>query len=193
MITDKIAHPNDSRNCERGAIECVSSECTTLPKAFVVADKSPEEKHNDAQKQICFAARFSYRGAQYDLRTPHGKRGLQCVTIARTYGFRFDGFVTPEHVPNKVSAFYPEAVAGEISFTATSASEGTLNGIETANFGGAVYPLTFTGTYTINVPGCTGTLTRTLANDFTGLKQVQCPGFGGAVGEEDGRTCASPS
>jgi hypothetical protein len=46
-------------------IECVSSECTALLKAFVVADKSPEE-HNDAQKQICFAARFCYRGAHPD-------------------------------------------------------------------------------------------------------------------------------
>jgi hypothetical protein len=90
------------------------------------------------------------------------------TTIARTYGFRFDGFVTPTHVPTKVSAFYPEAVAGEISFTATSVSSGTIMGSETANFGGAVFPLTFTGTYTINVPGCTGSLTRTLANGFTG-------------------------
>ena len=33
-------------------------------------------------------------------------------TIARTYGFRFDGFVTPaKQLPQKISAFYPEAVA----------------------------------------------------------------------------------
>jgi hypothetical protein len=99
--------------------------------------------------------------------TPSTARAAcNATTIARTYGFRFDGFITPAHVPGKVSAFYPEAVAGEISFTATSASGGTLNGTETANFGGAVFPLTFSGTYTINVPGCTGTLTRTLANGF---------------------------
>jgi len=88
------------------------------------------------------------------------------TTIARTYGFRFDGFVTPaKQLPQKISAFYPEVVAGEISFTATSASEGTLSGVETANFGGAVFSaLTFTGTYTVNVPGCTGSLSRTLSN-----------------------------
>lgn len=88
------------------------------------------------------------------------------ATVARTYGFRFDGFITPTpKLPAKIFAYYPEAVAGEITFTATSASEGTIAGSETANFGGAVFPgLTFTGTYTINVPGCTGSLTRNLAN-----------------------------
>jgi hypothetical protein len=90
------------------------------------------------------------------------------TTVAHTYGFRFDGFVTPAHVPLKISGFFPEAVAGEISFTATSVSDGTFTGTETANFGGAVFPLTFTGTYTINVPGCTGSLTRTLSNGVTG-------------------------
>jgi hypothetical protein len=89
------------------------------------------------------------------------------TTVAHTYGFRFDGFVTSAHVPLKISGFYPEAVAGEISFTATSVSDGTLMGTETANFGGAVFPLTFTGTYSINAPGCTGTLTRNLDNGVT--------------------------
>jgi hypothetical protein len=90
-------------------------------------------------------------------------------TIGQTYGFRFDGFVTPaKQLPAKISAFYPEAVAGEISFTAMSGSDGTLSGTETANFGGAVFQaLTFTGTYTINAPGCTGSLTRTLSNGVT--------------------------
>jgi hypothetical protein len=87
------------------------------------------------------------------------------TTIARTYGFRFNGFIGPvQEVPLKISAFYPEAVAGEISFTPTSVAQGTVNGTETANFGGLVFPLTLTGTYTVNAPECTGSLTRTLSN-----------------------------
>jgi len=90
------------------------------------------------------------------------------ATLARTYGFHLDGYVTPsEHVPVKLPDFFPEAVAGEISFTSTSVSEGKLTGTETANVGGAVFPLTFTGAYTIKVPGCTGSLTRTLSNGLT--------------------------
>lgn len=49
------------------------------------------------------------------------------ATIARIYGFRFNGFIGPvQQVPLKISAFYPEAVAGEISFTPTSVSEEPL-------------------------------------------------------------------
>jgi hypothetical protein len=91
------------------------------------------------------------------------------TTIGNSYGFRFDGFVGPStRVPLKVPAFLPEAVAGEISFTATSDSAGTLNGSESGNIGGVVFQLTFTGTYTVNAPKCTGSLTRTLSNGFTG-------------------------
>jgi hypothetical protein len=101
---------------------------------------------------------------------PAASAACNATTVARTYGFCFDGFATPLHVPQKISAFYPEVVAGEISFTATSVSDGTLNGTESGTFGGAVFSLTFTGTYTINVPGCTGSLTRTLSNGFTGTE-----------------------
>ncbi len=61
----------------------------------------------------------------------------------------------------------PEAVAGEISFTPTSGTDGTLTGSESGNFGGVAFQLTFTGTYKVNVPQCTGSLSRTLSNGFT--------------------------
>jgi len=120
-------------------------------------------------RRIKFASLIAFLIAVLGMTCVPATANVACsaTAIARSYGFRFDGFVTPAHVPLKISGFYAEAVAGEISFTATSASEGTLNGTETANFGGAVFPLTFTGTYTINVPGCTGSLSRTLSNGLT--------------------------
>ncbi len=98
------------------------------------------------------------------------KAGAACTaaTIGGTYGFRFDGFFgPPTKVPLKVSAFVPEAAAGEISFTATSETEGTLTGSESGTFGGVAFQLTFAGTYKVDAPKCTGSLSRTLSNGFT--------------------------
>jgi hypothetical protein len=90
------------------------------------------------------------------------------TTIGNSYGFHFDGFVgPPTRVPLKISAFLPEAAAGEISFTATSDLVGTLTGSESGNLGGVAFQLTFTGSYTVNAPNCTGSLTRILSNGFT--------------------------
>lgn len=103
-------------------------------------------------------------------------------TIGQSYGFRFDGFVSgPTPIPLKIFAFSPEAAAGEISFTATSDSGGTLSGSESTNFGGVVFHLTFTGTYTVNTPGCTGSLSRTLSNGLTVLDDFVVVGGGGEI------------
>ena len=104
-------------------------------------------------------------------------------TIAQSYGFRFDGFVGPSNsVPVKLPAFVPEAVAGEISFTATSDSEGTLSGSESGNIGGVVFRLTFTGTYTItDATKCTGTFTRNLSNGFSGSADFVIVEGGGEI------------
>jgi len=99
---------------------------------------------------------------------PKAEAACTAATIEGSYGFRFDGFVGPSsRAALKVGAFYPEAVVGEISFTATSSTGGTLIGSESGNFGGGVFQLTFPGTYTVNAPKCTGSLTRTLFEGFT--------------------------
>ena len=99
---------------------------------------------------------------------PKAQAACTAATIEGSYGFRFDGFVGPSsRAALKVGAFYPEAVVGEISFTATSSTGGTLIGSESGNFGGGVFQLTFPGTYTVNAPKCTGSLTRTLFEGFT--------------------------
>ncbi len=99
---------------------------------------------------------------------PKAEAACTAATIEGSYGFRFDGFVGPSSgVAKKVGAFAPEAVVGEISFTATSSTGGTLTGSESGNFGGGVFQLTFPGTYTVNAPKCTGSLTRTLFEGFT--------------------------
>jgi hypothetical protein len=92
------------------------------------------------------------------------------ATIANNYGFHFDGLVGPTSTAAlKVPAFVQEAVVGEISFTATSDTGGTLSGSESGTFGGLPFQTTFTGTYTVNAPKCTGSLSRTLSiNGFTG-------------------------
>jgi hypothetical protein len=53
------------------------------------------------------------------------------------------------------------------SFTATSDSGRTFSGSESTNFGSVVLQLTFTGSYTVNTPKCTGSLTRTLSSGVT--------------------------
>jgi hypothetical protein len=99
---------------------------------------------------------------------PRADAECTAATIGSTYGFHFDGLVGPTSTTAlKVSAFVQEAVAGEISFTATSDTEGARSGSENGTFGGLPFEVTFTGTYTVNAPKCTGTLTRTLSNGFT--------------------------
>jgi hypothetical protein len=99
---------------------------------------------------------------------PKAEAACTAATIEGSYGFRFDGFVGPsKRAPLKVDAFSPEAAVGEISFTATSSTGGTLIGSESGNFGGGVFQLTLTGSYTVNASKCTGSLTRTLFEGFT--------------------------
>jgi hypothetical protein len=81
------------------------------------------------------------------------------ATIANTYGFHFDGFAGPgAPTALKVSAFVPAAGIGEVTFTPTSDTEGTISGSQSLSFGGLQFQTTFTGTYTVNVPKCTGSL-----------------------------------
>jgi hypothetical protein len=91
------------------------------------------------------------------------------ATVGNTYGFHGDGFGGggATHTALKVSAFVPSAAVGEVSFIATSDTEGTLSGSETLSFGGLHFPLTFTGTYTVNVPKCTGSITATFQGGGT--------------------------
>jgi len=82
------------------------------------------------------------------------------ATIGNTYGFHHQGFAgnaTPN--PLKVSAYVPVAGVGETTFTATSDTGGTISGFQNLSFGGAQIQPTFTGTYTVNAPKCTGTIT----------------------------------
>jgi hypothetical protein len=83
------------------------------------------------------------------------------ATIGNTYGFHFDGFAGAPGAPTalKVSAFVPAAGVGEISFTPTSDTGSTISGSESLDFGGLQFQVTFTGTYTVNTPKCTGSLT----------------------------------
>jgi hypothetical protein len=93
---------------------------------------------------------------------PRAEAACTAATIEGSYGFRFDGFVGPSSpAALKVGASTPEAAVGEISFTATSSTDGTFTGSESGTFGGGVFQLTFTGTYTVNASKCTGSLTRT--------------------------------
>ena len=84
------------------------------------------------------------------------------ATIGNTYGLHLNGLRAPaaDHAL-KISAFVPSAGVGEVSFTATSDSGGTLSGSESLSFGGQQLQLTFTGTYSVNSPRCTGSITTT--------------------------------
>lgn len=90
------------------------------------------------------------------------------ATIGSTYGFRGSGFAGPGgNRAYKVPAFFPSAGIGEVSFTATSDTGGTLSGSESLSFGGLQFPLTFTGTYTVSAPKCTGRISATFAEGGT--------------------------
>jgi len=55
----------------------------------------------------------------------------------------------------------PAAGIGEISFSATSDTGGTVSGSESLSFGGLQVQPTFTGTYTVSAPQCTGSINVT--------------------------------
>ena len=79
------------------------------------------------------------------------------ATIGNTYGFHFDGLAGPAAATAlKLSAFVPATGVGEMSFTATSDTGGTISGFQNLSFGGVQIQPTFTGTYTVNAPKCTG-------------------------------------
>jgi hypothetical protein len=85
------------------------------------------------------------------------------ATIENTYGYHSDGLSGPTTATAlKVSSFVPVSVVGEVSFTATSATGGTLSGFQNISFGGLQFQPTFTGTYTVNAPKCTGSITSSL-------------------------------
>jgi hypothetical protein len=85
------------------------------------------------------------------------------ATIGDTYGFHWDGFAPPRPIPTalKVSPFTPAAGVGEFSFIATSDTEGTFSGFQSISFGGLQFQPTITGTYTVNAPKCTGSISAT--------------------------------
>jgi hypothetical protein len=90
------------------------------------------------------------------------------ATIENTYGFHFDGLVGPTtSTALKVASFVPAAGVGEISFTPTSDTGGTISGSESLSFGGLQFQPTFTGAYTVNAPKCTGSLTATFQDGGT--------------------------
>jgi hypothetical protein len=90
------------------------------------------------------------------------------ATMQSTYGVHGNGYGGPgANDALKVSSFYPSAVVGEVSFTATSGTRGTLSGSENLSFGGLQFRLTFTGTYRVNSPGCTGTIAGTFPDGST--------------------------
>jgi hypothetical protein len=90
------------------------------------------------------------------------------ATIGNTYGFHFAGFggTSGTHAL-KVPSFVPSAGIGEVSFTATSDTAGTVSGSEILSFGGLQFQLTFTGTYAVNAPNCTGKIVVTFADGGT--------------------------
>jgi hypothetical protein len=82
------------------------------------------------------------------------------ATIENTYGIHADGFAVPTaNTALKVSAFFPAAAIGEASFIATSDTGGTVSGAEKLSFGGVQLQFTFTGTYTVSAPTCSGRIT----------------------------------
>src|SRR5262249_14171879 len=92
---------------------------------------------------------------------PRADAACTAATIENTYGSHFDGLSGPTTAtPLKVSAFVPVAGVGDTSFTATSDTGGTISGFQNLSFGGVqIQPQpTFTGTYTVNAPKCTGSI-----------------------------------
>ena len=88
--------------------------------------------------------------------------------IGNTYGFHFAGFGgTSGNHALKVPSFVPSAGVGEVSFTATSDTGGTISGSESLSFGGLQFQLTFTGAYVVNAPNCTGKIIVTFADGGT--------------------------
>ena len=90
---------------------------------------------------------------------PRAVAECTAATIGNTYGFHFDGLQGPAAATAlKISAFLPAAGVGEISFTATSDTGGTISGFQNLSFGGVQVQPTFTGMYTVNAPKCTGSI-----------------------------------
>ena len=99
-------------------------------------------KHNDAQNQIGYSRPLITMLGVLCV-APKAEAACTAATVEGSYGFRFDGFVGPSSpAALKVGASSPEAVVGEISFTATSSTGGTLTGSESGTFGGTVFQLT---------------------------------------------------
>jgi len=116
-------------------------------------------------RRVKFASLLAFVTTLLGVRCVASRANAACTaaTIGSTYGFRFDGFggVGATHTALKVSAFVPVAGIGEVTFTAKSDTEGTISGSESLSFGGLQDQLTFTGTYTVNAPQCTGSLSAT--------------------------------
>jgi len=78
-----------------------------------------------------------------------------------SYGYASDGLVTPGNGNGfpRVGGYVPFADAGQIWFGV----DGSISGVDNANFGGVVTPgQPITGTYSVN-PDCTGTTTMAIA------------------------------
>jgi hypothetical protein len=93
-----------------------------------------------------------------------------CATTSlnATYGFAFEGYATsgpPGAV--KIGAFFPVAAGGTISFQ----SNGGLNRSFNVSVGGAIFPVSDTGSYTQN-PDCTFTVSLPQAGETWNLVPV---------------------
>lgn len=74
--------------------------------------------------------------------------GCNASTVKGTYGFAIGGFVSATFSgdPQQVGEFLPLAAAGTFSFD----GHGTTSRSLTASFGGAVFPVSDSGAYTVN-------------------------------------------
>ncbi len=73
--------------------------------------------------------------------------GCAITSLNATYGFAFEGYATSgPPTAAKIGAFFPVAAAGTISFQ----SNGNLNRSFSVSVGGAIFPVSDSGSYTLN-------------------------------------------
>ena len=82
--------------------------------------------------------------------------GCNASTLKGAYGFALDGLVSSSFIgqPQQIDQFVPLAAAGTFSFD----GQGTTSRSFTLSFGGAIFPGSDSGPYTVN-PDCTASAT----------------------------------
>ena len=90
------------------------------------------------------------------------QNGCTLATLIGGYGAATAGFINSSSNPNDITigTFVPFAEAVHFNFD----GRGNVSGSSTADYGGQSFPVTFTGSYSVN-PNCTGSATFNLGDD----------------------------